>query len=131
MAADNCRRDHTVRSGPNKFGLSLFFRSPRDDMKAGVQIASCQNHVDVVSIVWQTGSKPTGVFYPGFAQGFFKRSVAHQNCYSQIRQLRYLLRISFDNYECVFTSQQTAHQMRSDPACTADDKMISEFAHFP
>ena len=68
MAADDCRRDHTVRSGPNKFGLSLFFRSPRDDMKAGVQIASCQNHIDVISIVWQAGSKSTGVFYPGFAQ---------------------------------------------------------------
>src|SRR6266496_153216 len=112
MTTYNSRRHHTICSCPDELGLSLLFRRACDDMKIGVQIASSQDYINIISIIWKAGRKSACVFHTSLLQRFFKRGVTDQHRYSQVRQFGNLLRISFDHNEGVAVAENAANQMR-------------------
>src|SRR5215213_305487 len=130
MPADNRGRHNAIRAGSDQLRLSLLFRSTSDDVNAGVQVARCQDYVDVVSVIGKASGETAGMFDSGFDQALFERGVTHEHRDPDIHQCFAPLRIALDDEKHAVDCAQASYQMRPDSARTADDKMVSQLAHF-
>src|SRR5262245_47060169 len=129
MSTDNRRSYHSVRSGANQLRLCLFFGCPGNDVDIWIQISSSQYHINIICIIGQTRCETTSVFNSSVAQAFLQCGITNENSNARIHQERYFLWVALENEQRLIASLKTADKMRTNSPSTANDKMISKFAH--
>src|SRR5882724_10326268 len=111
MAADDRRRNDSIRARPHQFCLGLLFCGASNDVKFGIKITGREHNIDVVGIVWQAGSQSASMFYTCLTQCLFHRGIPDEDSYAEVCQLCYFLRVLFKDDECVAASQKVADQV--------------------
>ncbi len=130
MSADDRRRHHAICARTDQFAFGLLCSRTGDNVHIRVQIASSQNYVHVIRIVRKTTRKTARVLHACIDQTLFERRISAKHGNAVVHQLFDFLLIALDYNEDAVYSAQTSYQVCSDSSGAADDKMISQFAHF-
>src|SRR5262245_19808319 len=129
MSSDSRCSDAAISSRSDEFAFRLLFGLSSYDVISRIHISSCQSHINVSSIVRQTGGQTFLMFNPSFLQTLFQGGISYEHCYAKIEQLGNFLCVAFDDNESLLAAFETTHQMRADPTSPTDDKMIAKPAH--
>src|ERR1041385_7427057 len=130
MPADDRWRNHTICAGADQLAFRSFFGGASDDVNIRIEIARSQNYVDVIRVVWKTRRYPARVLDTCFDQTLFERRIPDEHRDAGVHQCFDLTLIALDHEKDAVYGAQASYQMRSDAPRAADDKMVSQFAHF-
>src|ERR1051326_2640817 len=130
MSADDRWRHYAICARANQFAFGRFFGCPCNDVDIRVQIASSQYYVNVICVIGQTTGETACMLHASFNQTLLERRISDEHCDTCVHQCLDLSLIAFDPNKEAVDSSQASYQVRSDSPGAADNKMVSQFAHF-